>query len=59
MDDDGQNWQNEEIKRLEGRLADLIVENQDLKTNLEKKHYDQVYRDNDRMVLELRNMYLL
>jgi hypothetical protein len=42
VDDDGQTWLGEEIKRLESRLAELIVENQDLKQMVENKHFDQV-----------------
>ena len=30
-----------------------------MKIKLEKKHYDQVYRDNERMRLELKNMYII
>lgn len=31
VDDDGGTWQNDEIKKLESRMAELIVENETLK----------------------------
>lgn len=37
----------------------MIVENETLKTRLEKKKYDEVYRDNELLQLELKNMYIL
>jgi hypothetical protein len=37
----------------------LIVENEELKVMLEKRHYDQVYRDNEMLKLELKNMYII
>ena len=40
IDDDDNNWQNDEIKKLEARITELIVENEDYKRKLEKKHYD-------------------
>lgn len=40
-------------------MTELIVENEDLKRKLEKKHYDQVYRDNELLKLELKNMYII
>jgi hypothetical protein len=36
-----------------------VVENSDLKKKLEKKKYDQVYKDNQLLQLELKNMYIL
>ena len=36
-----------------------MVENSDLKKKLEKKKYDQVYKDNQLLQLELKNMYIL
>jgi len=40
-------------------MTSLLVENSDLKKKLEKKNYDQVYRENQRLNLELKNMYIL
>lgn len=46
VDDDENTWQNDEIKKLEAKAVELIVENEELKQKLQQKHYDQVYRDN-------------
>lgn len=35
------------------------MENEEYKVKLQQKHYDQVYRDNKMMQLELKNMYIL
>ncbi len=59
IDDDGSNWQNDELKKLEIRCTELIVENETLKTQLTKKKYEETYRDNLRMQMELKNMYIL
>jgi cell shape-determining protein MreC len=40
-------------------VADLLSENADLRKKLEKKNYDQVYRENQLMNLELKNMYII
>lgn len=37
----------------------MIVENEELKQKLEKKHYEEVYRDNERLKMELKNMYII
>ena len=57
VDDDDNNWQNQQIKALSTRITELIVENEQLKSKVEKKHYEQVYRDNELMKMELKNMY--
>ena len=59
VDDDGRTWQDDEIKRLESKCAELIVENEVLKEQLELKNYDQTYRENKLLKLELNNMYIL
>lgn len=40
VDDDGNTWQNDEIKKLEAKATELIVENEELKQKLQKKNYD-------------------
>jgi len=35
------------------------MENSDLRKKLEKKHYEEVYRENKRLELELKNMYII
>lgn len=37
----------------------MLVTNEDLREKLEKKKYDEVYRENDMLKLELRNMYAI
>jgi len=59
IDDDGETWQGEEIKKLEARVAELLVENQTLRQRLQKEHYEKTYRENERMEKELQNMYLI
>jgi len=60
IDDDHEgDWQQGEIKRLQDQVAGLVLENSDLKKKLEKKNYDQVYRENKRLQLELKNMYII
>lgn len=49
----------DEIKKLEAKCAELIVENEDYKVKLQQKHYDQVYKENQRLKLELKNMYII
>lgn len=59
IDDDGQTWQGDEIKKLEAKCTELIVENEELKSKLQKKKYDETYRENQMLKLELKNMYIL
>jgi hypothetical protein len=60
IDDDHEgDWQNQEIKKYQKTVADLLLENTDLRKKLEKKNYDQAYKDNARMVMELKNMYII
>jgi len=40
IDDDGNTWMHDEIKKLEAKCAELIVENEDYKVKLQQKHYD-------------------
>jgi hypothetical protein len=44
---------------LQNTVAELVAENADLRKKLEKKTYDQVYKENSRMQLELKNMYII
>jgi hypothetical protein len=37
----------------------LLVTNEDLREKLEKKRYDEVYRENEILKLELKNMYAI
>jgi hypothetical protein len=45
--------------KLEARITELLVENESLKAKLHQKKYDEVYRDNEILKLELKNMYAL
>lgn len=40
-------------------MTELATENMDLKKKIEKKNYDEVYRENKRLQLELKNMYII
>lgn len=58
IDDEGNNdWQNELIDKLEKRIESLLQENVTLKKQLQSKNYDLVYKENQLMQLELKNMY--
>jgi hypothetical protein len=35
------------------------MENSDLRKKLEKKNYDQVYKENTRLNMELKSMYIV
>ena len=60
IDDDHEgNWQNQEIKKLQKAVTDLGMENSDLRKKLEKKNYDQVYKENTRLNMELKSMYIV
>ena len=37
----------------------MLVVNEDLREKLERKKYDEVYRENDMLKLELKNMYCI
>ena len=37
----------------------MVMENSDLRKKLDKKHYEEVYRENKRLELELKNMYII
>lgn len=52
-------WQDNELKKLNARLIELSDENADLKKKLEKKNYERVYKENQILNLELKNMYIL
>ena len=56
-DDDGP--QSQEIKKLEARITELLVINDDLNEKLSKKRYDEVYKENEILKLEIKNMYVL
>ena len=58
-DEEDDSWQSAEIKKLELRITELLVTNEDLRERLEKKKYDEVYRENEMLKLELKNMYAL
>jgi hypothetical protein len=58
-DEEDDSWQSAEIKKLELRITELLVTNEDLRERLEKKKYDEVYRENDMLKLELKNMYAI
>ena len=58
-DEESDTWQSIEIKKLEQRITELLVTNEDLREKLEKKKYDEVYRKNDMLKLELKNMYAI
>ena len=56
-DDDG--WQSQEIKKLEARITELLVINEDLNQKLAKKRYDEVYKENEILKMEIKNMYAI
>ena len=58
-DEEDDAWQSVEIKKLEYRVTELLVVNEDLREKLEKKKYDEVYRENEMLKLELKNMYCI
>ena len=58
-DEEDETWQNVEIKKLENRITELLVVNEDLREKLEKKKYEEVYRENEMLRLELKNMYAI
>ena len=37
----------------------MVEENTDLRKKLEKKNYDQTYKDNKMMEMELKSMYIV
>lgn len=60
IDDDHEgDWQANEIKKLNERICELSVDNSDLRQKLNQKHYTQVYKDNQMLQLEVKNMYIL
>ena len=40
-------------------MRELVDENADLRKKLEKKNYDQTYKDNKMMEMELKSMYII
>jgi len=40
-------------------VKELVDENADLRKKLEKKNYDQTYKDNKMMEMELKSMYII
>ena len=44
---------------MENRITELLVTNEDLRYKLEERHFDEVYRENDMLKLELKNMYII
>ena len=58
-EEDDEGWQNAEIKKLELRITELLVTNEELKEKLERKRYDEVYRENELLKMELKNMYAI
>lgn len=60
IDDDVEgSWQQQELRKLEQRITELLVQNEDLKQKLEQKNFDEVYRENELLKMELKNMYAL
>ena len=47
--DHEEDWQAHEMKKLHTRVAELSIENSDLKKKLDKKNYESVYRENKRL----------
>jgi hypothetical protein len=41
------------------RITELLVTNEELRERLEKKKYDEVYRENELLKLEIKNMYAI
>lgn len=60
IDDDHEgDWQTHEISKLNKLVTDLMHENTDLRSKLDQKLYSQTYKDNQRLELELKSMYIL
>lgn len=60
IDDDHEgDWKDQEIKKLEQRYAESLLENAKLQQKLDKKHYEFVYKENEIMKQELKNLYIL
>lgn len=41
------------------RIIDLQQENSDLRSKLDQKNYTRTYKENKRLELEIKNMYIL
>ena len=54
-----QQTESEEIKKLHEKIADMVMQNSELTKKLDKKNYEDVYRENKRLQLELKNMYII
>ena len=59
IDDDEGSWKDDEIKKLEARCTELFVETMDLREQLTQRKFDQTYKENQMLKLELKNMYIL
>ena len=54
-----QQAESEEIKKLHEKIADMVMQNSELTKKLDKKNYEDVYRENKRLQMELKNMYII
>lgn len=59
IDDEGNTWQEAEMKRLEAKVSKLSEENRELKYQLKERNYDSTYRENKMLKAELQNMFIL
>lgn len=57
--DDSNDWQQTEIKRLQRQVEQLQQDKATLQKKLDQKYFDEVYKENDRLKMELRNMEIL
>ena len=59
LEEEGITANEDEIRKLEGKVSNLIEENETLKKQLIDKNYQYTYRENDILKAELKNMYII
>ena len=52
-------WQSNEILKLNNKIIELSLQNADLYSKLDAKNYTSTYRENTRLSLEVKNVYIL
>lgn len=60
IDDDHEgDWQTNEIQKLTAKVEEMARENADLRRKLDEKAYTETYKENQRLELQLKNMFIL
>lgn len=60
IDDDHEgDWQTNEIQKLTAKVEEMARENADLRRKLDEKAYTETYKENQRLQLQLKNMFIL